>query len=113
MQWRQPLTHTLHDRPLFAACHVVWLDHLSVPQNSHSALQETLLSRMMAVYATAGITVALRSIEPEGCRCGPRSMPRDWLQAIVAIIYACNAHTPFHKQFIGKQAPYLLYYICN
>eukprot|EP00873_Tetraselmis_striata_P014659 jgi/Tetstr1/434923/TSEL_023920.t1 len=46
----------------------VWLDHISVPQDGHRDLQKTLLARMMAVYATAHITVALRSCEVEGSR---------------------------------------------
>eukprot|EP00873_Tetraselmis_striata_P008306 jgi/Tetstr1/428570/TSEL_018564.t1 len=46
----------------------VWLDHLSVPQQSHRVLMKRLLTRMMAVYATAGITLSLRSCEQEGSR---------------------------------------------
>jgi hypothetical protein len=46
----------------------VWLDHHSVPQDDQVELRKKLLSRMMAVYATAGITLVLRSIEAEGSR---------------------------------------------
>jgi hypothetical protein len=31
-------------------------------------MKRTLLSRMMAVYASAGYTLVLRSLELEGCR---------------------------------------------
>eukprot|EP00873_Tetraselmis_striata_P023023 jgi/Tetstr1/443287/TSEL_000258.t1 len=46
----------------------VWLDHLSVPQQTHPELMNTLLSRMMAVYTAAGVTLSLRSCEREGSR---------------------------------------------
>jgi hypothetical protein len=47
----------------------VWIDHLSVPQDgAHAHVQVTLLSRMMAVFASAGLTLALRSLEPEKSR---------------------------------------------
>eukprot|EP00951_Prasinocladus_malaysianus_P037470 scaffold402839_cov38-Prasinocladus_malaysianus.AAC.1 len=48
--------------------HYVWIDRISVPQLLHMRLKKELLSRMMAVYATSGWTVALRSCEPEGHR---------------------------------------------
>mmetsp|Transcript_14682 Transcript_14682/g.34943 ORF Transcript_14682/g.34943 Transcript_14682/m.34943 type:complete len:619 (+) Transcript_14682:395-2251(+) len=48
----------------------VWVDVLSVPQTGHHVLKMTLLSRMMAVYASAGKTLALRSVEADGSRCG-------------------------------------------
>jgi hypothetical protein len=43
-------------------CMYVWIDHISVPQDG-SDVQNTLLSRMMGVYASAGLTLALRSVE--------------------------------------------------
>eukprot|EP00191_Tetraselmis_sp_GSL018_P003752 CAMPEP_0177597216 /NCGR_PEP_ID=MMETSP0419_2-20121207/11580_1 /TAXON_ID=582737 /ORGANISM="Tetraselmis sp., Strain GSL018" /LENGTH=628 /DNA_ID=CAMNT_0019089345 /DNA_START=504 /DNA_END=2390 /DNA_ORIENTATION=+ len=46
----------------------VWIDALSVPQTGHSRLKSTLLSRMMAVYASAGATLVLRSAEADGHR---------------------------------------------
>ena len=50
-----------------AHCADVWLDRLSVPQHP-CELQRALLSRMMAVYASSGCTLVLRSAEPEGSR---------------------------------------------
>jgi hypothetical protein len=49
-------------------CHYVWIDHISIPQLGFSDMKRTLLSRMMAVYASAGYTLVLRSLELEGCR---------------------------------------------
>ena len=50
-------------------CLYVWIDHLSVPQEKkYRRMSRLLLSRMMAVYASAGITLALRSIEIEHSR---------------------------------------------
>jgi len=48
-------------------CRYVWLDCLSVPQHNCD-LKYSLLARMMAVYAAAPVTVALRSIEAPGSR---------------------------------------------
>jgi hypothetical protein len=45
----------------------VWIDKMSVEQRP-CGLQDTLLSRMMAVYASSGCTLVLRSCEPEGSR---------------------------------------------
>jgi len=46
----------------------VWIDTISVPQSGYPLIKATLLSRMMAVYASAGKTLALRSKEMEGSR---------------------------------------------
>eukprot|EP00951_Prasinocladus_malaysianus_P007845 scaffold56536_cov17-Prasinocladus_malaysianus.AAC.1 len=47
----------------------VWLDRLSVPQdNSHASIKQTLLTRMMGVYASAAATLALHSNETDGSR---------------------------------------------
>lgn len=48
-------------------CRYVWLDRLSVPQHE-CELKYTLLARMMAVYASAKATLALRSLEAPGSR---------------------------------------------
>eukprot|EP00192_Tetraselmis_astigmatica_P011291 CAMPEP_0117669028 /NCGR_PEP_ID=MMETSP0804-20121206/11889_1 /TAXON_ID=1074897 /ORGANISM="Tetraselmis astigmatica, Strain CCMP880" /LENGTH=372 /DNA_ID=CAMNT_0005477009 /DNA_START=119 /DNA_END=1237 /DNA_ORIENTATION=- len=50
-----------------STCLYVWLDHISVPQDG-SELQNTLLARMMAVYACANETLVLRSLEEPGSR---------------------------------------------
>ena len=47
-------------RPLY-----VWLDKCCVPQTTHLELKGTLLARMMAVYGTAPVTVALLTAEEE------------------------------------------------
>jgi hypothetical protein len=49
------------------SCFYVWIDRLSVPQYE-CELQNTLLSRMMATYASARETLVLRSIEENGSR---------------------------------------------
>ena len=47
----------------------VWIDTLAIPATSGDwNLQKTLLSRMMAVYSAASVTLALRSTESEGHR---------------------------------------------
>ena len=45
----------------------VWLDKLSVPQHK-CILKNTLLARMMAVYAAAHTTLVIRTAEEEGSR---------------------------------------------
>jgi hypothetical protein len=45
-----------------SGCKYVWLDKLSVPQEE-CALKYTLLARMMAIYAAASSTVAIRTLE--------------------------------------------------
>lgn len=50
-----------------STCRYVWIDKMSVVQRP-CGLQDTLLSRMMAVYASSGCTLVLRSCEPEGSR---------------------------------------------
>lgn len=50
-----------------ATCLYVWIDRISVPQGS-SELQNTLLSRMMGVFATARETLILRTQEEDGSR---------------------------------------------
>ena len=47
-----------------SGCMYVWLDAFSVPQR-HSDLKRVLLSRMMAVYASSFVTVALLTCEDE------------------------------------------------
>ena len=47
-----------------SGCLYVWLDAFSVPQ-THSDLKGVLLSRMMAVYASSFVTVALVTCEEE------------------------------------------------
>ena len=47
-----------------SGCLYVWLDAFSVPQ-THSDLKQILLSRMMAVYASSFVTVALLTCEEE------------------------------------------------
>ena len=59
---------TLADAIRSCNCLYVWMDVISVPQASHSRLQKTLLSRMLAVYAAAAETVSLRSSERDGDR---------------------------------------------
>eukprot|EP00873_Tetraselmis_striata_P012898 jgi/Tetstr1/433162/TSEL_002349.t1 len=49
------------------SCFYVWIDRLSVPQDA-SQLQNTLLSRMMATFASARETLVLRSRESGGSR---------------------------------------------
>ena len=45
-------------------CLYIWIDHMSVPQGDEDPdMQEQLLSRMMAVYSSAGLTIVLRSLE--------------------------------------------------
>eukprot|EP00873_Tetraselmis_striata_P043323 jgi/Tetstr1/463587/TSEL_008466.t1 len=58
---------TLVDSLCQSTCKYVWIDRISVPQQ-RGYVQETLLSRMMAVYASSGCTLVLRSCEPEGGR---------------------------------------------
>lgn len=48
-------------------CADVWMDKFSVPQVP-GQLQTTLLARMLAVYASSGCTLVLRSIELPGER---------------------------------------------
>eukprot|EP00873_Tetraselmis_striata_P003753 jgi/Tetstr1/424017/TSEL_014628.t1 len=50
-----------------AGCQYVWMDTLAIPQDV-AEVQSTLLSRMMAVYSSAAITLVLRSAEAEGGR---------------------------------------------
>jgi len=59
--------HSLLDAMVSTNCKYIWLDRISVPQVG-GVLQETLLSRMMAVYAASGCTLVLRSREPDGSR---------------------------------------------
>ena len=49
-------------RAVLCAPSDVWIDTLSVIQRRGN-LQQTLLARMMAVYSSAGMTLALRSLE--------------------------------------------------
>eukprot|EP00873_Tetraselmis_striata_P000898 jgi/Tetstr1/421162/TSEL_012205.t1 len=49
-------------------CQYAWIDRISIPQSGFSAMKRTLLARMMAVYASAGFTLVLRSLELEGER---------------------------------------------
>eukprot|EP00873_Tetraselmis_striata_P016100 jgi/Tetstr1/436364/TSEL_025197.t1 len=49
------------------SCFYVWIDRLSVPQDE-SQLQNTLLSRMMATFASARETLVLRARESGGSR---------------------------------------------
>jgi len=63
-QWQmEQLLAALRD----TTCFYVWIDRLSVPQKA-SELQNTLLSRMMATYASARETLVLRSLEKSGSR---------------------------------------------
>lgn len=55
-------------------CHYTWIDHISIPQHGFGDMKRTLLSRMMAVYASAGFTLVLKSMELEGCRYHQRGM---------------------------------------
>jgi hypothetical protein len=71
---RQQLLATIESSP----CPYVWLDALSMPAAILGpnpdpgswllGLSDTLLTRMMAVYAAGAITVVLRSSEPDGGR---------------------------------------------
>eukprot|EP00854_Cymbomonas_tetramitiformis_P020415 gene20415-24453_t len=58
----------------------VWIDKIAVPQkNDHMPdLQGTLLSRMMAVYASAKLTLALRSDESTRNETFSRYHQRSW-----------------------------------
>eukprot|EP00193_Tetraselmis_chui_P017559 CAMPEP_0177790824 /NCGR_PEP_ID=MMETSP0491_2-20121128/23577_1 /TAXON_ID=63592 /ORGANISM="Tetraselmis chuii, Strain PLY429" /LENGTH=855 /DNA_ID=CAMNT_0019312957 /DNA_START=68 /DNA_END=2635 /DNA_ORIENTATION=+ len=58
---------TVLDALCQSTCKYVWIDKVSVHQEQ-GYLQETLLSRMMAVYASSGCTLVLRSAETEGSR---------------------------------------------
>ena len=67
----------------------VWIDCLSVPQVS-GKLQQTLLARMMATYASAGAgTVVLRSLEEEG----ERYHQRAWTLQEFCTSRALTVHT--------------------
>lgn len=48
------------------SCFYVWIDRISIPQYGESELQTTLLSRMMATYASVRETLVLRSLEEHG-----------------------------------------------
>ena len=48
-----------------SGCLYVWLDAFSVPQAGHCELKRVLLSRMMAVYASSYLTLAMLSCEKE------------------------------------------------
>eukprot|EP00873_Tetraselmis_striata_P026617 jgi/Tetstr1/446881/TSEL_003661.t1 len=50
-----------------AGCRYVWMDNLAIPHDV-PGVQRTLLSRMMAVYSSALVTLVLRSAEHGGCR---------------------------------------------
>jgi hypothetical protein len=50
-------------------CVYCWIDNLAIPsERKLRSVQKTLLSRMMAVYSAALVTMALRSRETEGDR---------------------------------------------
>lgn len=49
-------------------CLYVWMDKLAIPATDTKRLQKTLLSRMMAVYSSALVTLVLRSRETDGDR---------------------------------------------
>ena len=69
-RWQlQELLGALKDSP----CLYVWLDRISIPQDG-SELQNTLLTRMMAAFASANQTLVLRSLE----RAGSRYHQRTW-----------------------------------
>jgi hypothetical protein len=70
------------------SCFYVWIDRLSVPQQK-SELQNTLLSRMMATYASSRETLVLRSLEEDGSRyhqrawcANPLSLMLTWTDAL-------------------------------
>jgi hypothetical protein len=62
------------------SCFYVWIDRLSVPQYE-CELQNTLLSRMMATFASARETLVLRSIEENGSRYHQRA----WCEFLHAV----------------------------
>ena len=67
----------------------VWIDFLSVPQEP-GKLQQTLLARMMATYASAGAgTVVLRTVEEDG----ERYHQRAWTLQEFCSSRALSVHT--------------------
>ena len=51
-----------------SGCLYVWLDAFSVPQTEHRELKRVLLSRMMAVYASSFVTLAMLTCEEDAER---------------------------------------------
>jgi len=106
---RQQLLATIESSP----CPYVWLDALSMPAallgpNPDQGwwllnLSDTLLTRMMAVYATGSNTLVLRSSEPDGGRYHERAWTMQEFCGSRAIT-VCSEDDVNHSSYTPEEA---------